>query len=132
MNNDRFQFRVRQVNNKLCYSDEYTIDATGFVWFMHSSAGEYEPYSNADEKIINMCTGVRDANGELIYESDVLEAVEDGCVNKFVVRWHKTFGGFTLENTRSGGVSLNTMVSAPTMKIIGNTHENPELLKEKK
>lgn len=129
----RFRFRVWNEEEKN-WSEHLYNNGEGRIavdWFWNGC--EIDSQYNAAEDsqfVIEQCTGIRDANGKLIYEGDVLDATEDGFENRLVVRWNKTFGGFTLENTRRGGVSLNTLIAATMMKIIGNIHENPEILKQ--
>lgn len=68
--------------------------------------------------IVMRCTGLRDKNGKLIFEGDILKS----GIHYYQVVWHE--GKFVLnkgcKNYPIGGCDL--------MEIIGNIHENPELL----
>lgn len=134
--NDRFKFRVWDKER-----NSY-ISPGGDEVFMLSLGGELVCWDLLSDKhrtaskmrfVIEYCTGFKDSGGELIYEGDILDATENGIDNKLIVHWHgEAFGGFTLENTRRGGVSLNTLIAAPMMNVVGNIHENPELLGQEK
>lgn len=127
---NRFRFRVwDSAEKKWC--EDLLNDGNGWIavdWFW--DGGNIDSRDNAAESsqfVIEQCTGIRDSNGKLIYEGDILCANDDDFENRFVVFWHKIFCGFTLENTRRGGISLSTLISASIMHRIGNIHENPEL-----
>lgn len=132
---NRFRFRVWDEEEKK-WADGLLNDGQGWLgveWFW--DGGGIDSRGNAiDESrfTIEQCTGIRDKNGRLIYEGDILDGTEDGFDNKLVVRWNKTFGGFTLENTRPRGICLNTLIAATMMAILGNIHEHPELLEVKR
>lgn len=78
------------------------------------------------KKIYNkfeQCTGGKDKNGKLVYEGDILEGGE----YRYVIKWSDIgyeFYGYTNKYER---LSLNAYFMENSV-IIGNIHENPELL----
>lgn len=79
--------------------------------------------------IIEQSTGLKDKNGTEIYEGDVIKVERDGIIYR--VEW--IHGGFGLEPRYNspfypilGNVELRERI-----EVIGNIHENPELLEEK-
>ena len=72
-------------------------------------------------------TGLTDKNGNKIFEGDILESDSE----RFVVDWDDEFSGFYLTNVnpRYQGVAMFANV-ADDGYIIGNVHDNPELLKD--
>nr|DAR78274.1 MAG TPA: YopX protein [Bacteriophage sp.] len=79
--------------------------------------------------IIEQSTGLKDKNGTEIYEGDVIKVERDGTIYR--VEW--IYSGFGLEPRYNspfypilGNVELRERI-----EVIGNIHENPELLEEK-
>lgn len=127
---NRFRFRAWNEEEKN-WSEHLYNNGEGRIavdWFWNGCEIDSE-YNAAEDSqfVIEQCTGIRDSNGKLIYEGDILCANDDDFENRFVVVWQKSFCGFALENTRRGGISLSTLIAASIMHKIGNIHENPEL-----
>lgn len=122
--NDRFMFRAKRIdNNRFVY---------GYLCFIYIDNKEHcriycpEDTTSYDcyTKTLGQCTGLKDKNGKLIYEGDIVSyKVPSGKYNG-VVRWDKNTGGW-LKST--GGDALHTYIK--TVEVIGNIHENRELLK---
>lgn len=88
----------------------------------------------ADDRVIFMqCTGLKDKNGKLIYEGDIVTydwLTPIGKVwrtdGKHIVEWHNGFtvigniAGYDVEHGKTKNV-----------EVIGNIYENAELLEEK-
>ena len=75
-----------------------------------------------DPATIGQCTGLRDKNGTLIFEGDIFKTADIIAV----VEWEKEgrFLGFTINGERKI-VYINRV---PLVEIVGNIHDNPELL----
>ena len=74
---------------------------------------------------VGQFTGLTDKNGNKIFEGDILESDSE----RFVVDWDDEFSGFYLTdvNPRHQGVAMFANV-ADDGYIIGNVHDNPEML----
>ena len=79
-------------------------------------------------------TGLHDKNGEEIYEGDV---VRDGFDSVRTIKWFDNLGydgrgamhsGFYFDETYDGIGELNYHNHMTDCEILGNIHENPELL----
>lgn len=90
----------------------------------NSNSPDCEFVSITPDKIIQ-CTGLKDKNGKLIYEGDV---VEDVLMNKFVVNFNQNYLSFWLTNIKNE----QSIVFYPNINIevIGNIYKNKELLNE--
>lgn len=98
-------------------------------------------YLDKNWYIIEKCTGLKDKNGKLIFEGDIVEVTNltktyslktpviwEANIGAFMV-WgnkEKTYGnyiGALMEKDEDGIVPY-------TVEVIGNIHENPELLEK--
>lgn len=126
---DRFKFRVYYealINGKIVKGVE--SEASWFALTQTGSLLEVSPCRSYTEaqgyKVLKplMCTGLRDKNGQLIFEGDIVEYKIPGIPKiTAVVSWSGQSAHFW-----KGAQDLATYQK--TTVIIGNIYENPELL----
>lgn len=114
--NDRFKFRMwDEKHNSMCYPGiDWIIEQdckTPGALTLNRCAGLMHT--------LMQCTGLKDKNGKLIYEGDI---VHDHCIDYItVVEWRKAEYGL---KSKYGYIGFNT----PEQEVIGNIYENKELL----
>jgi len=111
---DRLKFRVfDKVNN--CYSKtEFVIDYCGDLWVFDKYDDTVRCIGKCDRFIIEPCTGLKDSNGNLVFEND---QVFDELANCEAVVVYISLG-YSFEYYDG---SLGTFHG--NCKIIGNIHE---------
>jgi uncharacterized phage protein (TIGR01671 family) len=118
-------------------SEQYFVGFNGDLGCHRTIVGLSMPIFDIDDEpngiILEQYTGLKDKNGKEIYEGDIVEYSWDFCgikrKNKYAVEWlsgkvehypYSVDSGFTLPDSVDGYM------------VIGNIHENPELLKKEK
>lgn len=111
--NDRFKFRVWNKSLEK-YVNNINISPFGLLVFIGSVFCFID-----NNYVVEQCTGLKDKNGNLIYESDYVKA------NDVIYRvfWNKT--KISLANILNGDII--DMSETITMEIVGNEHEKDNI-----
>lgn len=132
--NDRFKFRVWNIETGYLDDCDFNINQMGELIGVQPFNSPY---------IVEQCTGLKDENGTLIYEGDIVECFYDHFDGNFteikvigVVKWG--VGEWSVQNEKKEDWYFLSYANydekhlqSDSVKVIGNIHANPELLEDK-
>lgn len=142
--NDRYLFKAKRVDNGEWVTGQYVN--TCYPKDCKKTGHFIVKYPNHLNEIytstICQCTGLKDKNGNLIWENDILH---NG--NYFVVKWNESCSRFDIVLNNSNNIPIGKwepMIcdwktsdfkeyrKAVDYEVIGNVFDNPELLESEK
>lgn len=133
---DRYLFRAKRIDNGEFVIGNYQrrFDLLGneeHYIFCSKSHNAWE-YAEVDPSTICQCTGLKDRNGKLIWENDIVVTVYDGNQNpNYVVIWDKDDLGFLATNGKDHyETNFEYLGCCEEIEVIGNIFDNPELLEQ--
>ena len=129
--NDRYLYRAKRTDNGEWVKGHYLFccircenkseleNDTYKHWIVTNNGEIYE----VDKSTICQCTGLKDKNGNLIWENDILNRCN------IVVKWKEELASYCL--TKKGWMYqhfFGEAVDACDCEVVGNIFDNPELL----
>lgn len=140
---DRFRFRVWKKYNCPSYDGhkpEMFYDAEKTYDFLLNKIPENcfsDILEDEKEYIVMQCTGLKDKNGNLIFEGDILFENFKNTVHPkgryWIVKWNNKHANFYIDMINpSKNINFNQWHLARhdlDYEVIGNIYKNPELLK---
>ncbi len=114
------KFRIwDKVEERYDSNHHIRIDLEGNVFNLQTGAG-------GNEYVIEQFTGLLDKSGVKIYEGDVCHNKDIGTNNTLEIVFRNgmfSFGFYSID--------LQWFINQPVFEIIGNVHQNPDLLETK-
>lgn len=131
--NNRYLFRAKRIDNREWIVGDLSHHKTGKV-FVKPLNGSAISACEVDKDTICQCTGLKDKNGKLIWENDIVGfwdaySTENGyaeadCVGKVI--WDDE----TLSLQVTERLSAESYEVLDECSVIGNIFDNPELMHE--
>ena len=129
---DRFKLRVKiKADGKVKIFDVVKLDIKlGQIFFKRKDGQYYNIGTDCKDVELIQCTGLKDKNGHLIYEGDIMQVEFKNETHIAVVEYDKEDTGFGCKFNPKSDIlySLSPMESRGL--IMGNIYKNPELLKK--
>lgn len=126
MNRDRFKFRAwdKQTNNLVHFG---FTELQQNLFPIRELAGR-----NGWTNPVEQCTGIRDKNGKLIYEGDIVSFQSRGLFFKGIVAWTQeevpgeiTLGGFGIRLPEDQEYEfMDYSRDRDSLEVVGNIHED--------
>lgn len=129
---DRFKFRVwNKEQNRFHHSFCCDITASGTLVISQGIEGK-KYIVDDDNYVVQQCTGLKDKNGKLIYEGDIIQIPDDyDTYGMFACEKREIYfneGGFRLKPKWDKNSRGNWLEDTKDFEVIGNIYENPKLL----
>lgn len=133
--NYRYLYRAKRKNWIELPKDKWWVE--GYYAYMKQyhyimPKGNYDSWIEIDEKTLCACTGLKDKNGKLIWENDIMVAhlddrfPEDATYTRAV--WNNN--GFYTKEQGSEDILPLDKFDQEYFEVCGNLFDNPELLEK--
>lgn len=85
-------------------------------------------FYSVDPSTVCQCTGLKDKNGNLIWENDITNCMDEECCG--YISWNESEAGFYFDVLLEDGRFEEEHIYdyQDCMEVIGNNFDNPELL----
>lgn len=126
---DRYLFKAKRVDNGEWVQGALLLhDAdTATIFNQHPADGSLQGFE-VDRNTACQCTGLKDKNGNLIWENDIVNCLAEECCG--YIGWNEDEAGFYFNVLLEDGTYEEEHIYdyVDCMDVIGNIFDNPELL----
>ena len=138
---DRYLFKAKRLDTHDWILGFLSMHKTG-KYFIRPIGGSALSSEEVEKNTICQCTGLKDKNGKLIWENDIIHKPfytdYDACANSEAYNGRIQYedGGWSVEITKSDGIVYVSPIidmiayskDIENFEVIGNIFDNPELL----
>lgn len=140
--NNRYAFKGKRKDNGQWIYGDLIIDQYG-EYYIHPNANAFSVNEYNLAKCIQMievipetvgqCTGLKDKDGKLIFKGDILQFKnDDGDNSLYVVYWSESQLAWQVQEitcyVKRGYYGVDELCEFRDYPVVGNIHDNPELL----
>lgn len=124
---DRYLFKSKRVDN-----GEWVQGYLYGIWekryILWEMTNDIPDMIEVDPSTICQCTGLKDKNGKLIWENDIVNCLAEECCG--YIGWNEDEAGFYFNVLLEDGTYEEEHIYdyVDCMDVIGNIFDNPELL----
>lgn len=141
---DRYLYKAKRLDNgEWVYGVPFEIEGKTVilisdnenilrVHYLEENMWNAEIYAiEVDSSTICQCTGLKDKNGKLIWENDIIECKNGKHNFQTQIEWDAYCAGFIFQDTETSAVGLDAIATNglySESKVIGNIFDNKDLL----
>lgn len=127
---DRYLFKAKRIKDGQWIEGYLIYSFTGvpFIITKYDHILALVARDEIDPETICQCTGLKDKNGKLIWENDIVE-YRDCTTERYVVAYENDKACFEYQQYGCSIMNFDEM-SSVEVEVVGNVFDNPELLEE--
>ena len=126
--NDRYLFRGKRKDNNEWVTGDLMQWSDGTIRICVESGVDEKTTVTVIPETVGQCTGLKDKNGKLIYEGDIVKGLFNfGLEIMSVCTFENGAFGLTAKQCGSYHFSAFTSMCNVQYEVIGNIHDNPNL-----
>lgn len=128
--NERYLFRGKREDNNEWVTGDLMQWSDGTIRICVESGVDEKTTVTVIPETVGQCTGLKDKNGKMIYEGDIVKGLFNFGLEIMSVCTFKN-GAFGLTAKQCGAYHFSAFTSICNVQyeVIGNIHDNPNLLK---
>lgn len=130
--NDRYLSKAKRIDNGEWVIGFYVrVNESDFIYtgqLIHGGLYTVSKNFKVNPSTICQCTGLKDKNGKLIWENDIVNCMDAECCGYII--WNESEAGFYFDVLLEDGRFEEEHIYdyQDCMEVTGNTFDNPELL----